>query len=114
MPTSHDKYIPGVCNIGRTEIQRRKLIGWTAAAICLVMWALFVVFRISPLWRILLFLPAMFAAVGLLQAAWGFCAKYGLGGAFNFGPDVGHSDTVEQAEYRRQDRQTPPSRPCSG
>ena len=34
----------------------------------------------------------------------GFCAKYGFGGVFSFGPDVGKTDTVEQAEYRKQDR----------
>ena len=34
------------------------------------------------------------------------CAKFGLGGVFNFGSEVGKTDTVEQAEYRRQDRIT--------
>jgi hypothetical protein len=48
----------------------------------------------------------MFAAGGFLQTAWHFCARFGLSGVFNFGPNVGATDTVEQAEYRRKDRQT--------
>ena len=60
----------------------------------------------APAWRLLLFFPASLAAVGFLQAAWHFCAKFGLNGVFNFGPNVGRTDTVEQAEFRRQDRRT--------
>ena len=45
-------------------------------------------------------------SIGFLQAAWHFCATFGLVGVFNFGPNVGKTDTVEQAEFRRQDRRT--------
>jgi hypothetical protein len=57
-------------------------------------------------WHLTLFLPASVAAIGFLQAAWHFCAKFGLGGVFNFGLHVGRTDTVEQAEFRKQDRRT--------
>jgi hypothetical protein len=45
------------------------------------------------------------SAVGFLQAAMHFCAAFGMMGVFNFRPDVGKTDTVEQAEFRRKDRQ---------
>ena len=104
MPDSSPKYIPGTCNIGKAEIQRRWLIGWTSLAVLVVLWACSVVLGISPLCRLLLFFPAMFAAIGFLQAGLHFCAKFGLAGVFNLGPNVGMTDTVEQAENRKKDR----------
>ena len=104
--TTSQEYIPGVCNIGRAEIRRRKLIGWGALATTVVLWIAFAVIPLSAPWRLFLFFPASLAATGFLQAAWHFCAKFGLRGVFNFGPNAGKTDTVEQAEFRRQDRRT--------
>jgi hypothetical protein len=101
-----NEYIPGVCNIGQAEIKMRKLFGWIGLGLCLILGGGFIAYRVTPIWRITLFLPAFIAAIGYLQAKWHFCAKFGLGGVFNFGPDVGKTDTIEQVEYRRQDRQT--------
>jgi hypothetical protein len=104
MAAKNREYIPGVCNIGQAEIKQRRALGWIALAACLVLWAALVVFKAAAAWRWLVFLPATLAAIGFLQAAWHFCAKFGLGGVFNFGPTVGKTDTVEQAEFRKQDR----------
>jgi hypothetical protein len=99
-------YVPGVCNIGPAEVRLRKLFGSIGLILTFVTWAAFVLLHVPAVWRLTLFFPAMFAAVGYLQAAWHFCAKFGLGGVFNFGPHVGKTDSIEQAEYRRQDRRT--------
>jgi hypothetical protein len=106
-----NEYVPGVCNIGPAEVRMRKLFGWIGLILTVVTWAAFILFYVSAVWRLTLFFPAMLAAVGYLQAAWHFCAKFGLGGVFNFGPHVGKTDTVEQApselaRSRRQDRKT--------
>ena len=106
MSTTNQEYVPGVCNIGKVEIQRRKMIGWIALATCVALWAAFAAFKIAAPWRLLLFVPATMAAIGFLQAAWHFFAKFGLKGVFNFGSNAGKTDTVEQAEFRRQDRRT--------
>jgi hypothetical protein len=106
MSPHNDQYIPGVCNIGQAEIRRRKRIGWIALAATVAMGAAFAVLHVAAAWRLALFFPAILSAIGFLQAAWHFCAKFGLGGVFNFGPHVGQTDTVEQAEFRRQDRHT--------
>lgn len=102
--TAANEYVPGVCNIGRAEIRRRKLIGWVALAATIGIWIAFCVFAVAPLWRLTLFVPASIAATGFLQAAWHFCATFGVLGVSNFSPTVGKTDTVEQAESRRQDR----------
>src|SRR5262245_46302717 len=106
MSLDNNQYIPGVCNIGRAEIRQRWLIGYGAAILAVVLAGLLIIVRAEPEWRLLLFFPTFVAAVGFLQAAWHFCAKFGLNGVFNVGPNVGRTDTVEQAEFRRQDRRT--------
>lgn len=100
------EYIPGVCNIGRAEIRQRKLLGWIALAVTIGVWLALAVFDVAPAWRLAIFVPASIAATGFLQAAWHFCATFGVLGLSNFGPSVGKTDTVEQAEFRRQDRRT--------
>jgi hypothetical protein len=103
MTTARQEYVPGVCNIGPAEIRRRRQSGWLALGATVVLWAAFVIFRVPSPWRLLLLLPATIGAAGFLQAAFHFCANFGMQGVFNFGPEVGATDTVEQAEYRRQD-----------
>lgn len=100
------EYIPGVCNIGRSEIKLRKVFGWLGLIATLGVWFAFVAQDVDRRWLLALFFPAMLSAIGFLQAWWHFCAKFGLGGVFNFGAEVGKTDTVEQAEYRRKDRIT--------
>jgi len=101
----NSEYVPGVCNIGPAEIRMRRQSGWIGLAATILLWIAFCYFRVPAAWRLLLFFPAAGSAVGFLQAAMHFCAAFGIRGVFNFGPNVGKTDTVEQAEYRRKDRQ---------
>ena len=106
MANNEERYIPGICNIGRAEVRQRQLIGYISAIVTIALAVTLFVTRLAPAWRLLLFFPAAVAAVGFLQSAWHFCAKFGLDGVFNFGPEVGRTDPVAQAEFRRQDRRT--------
>ncbi|MFZ2226911.1 MAG: hypothetical protein WA090_03860 [Candidatus Nanopelagicaceae bacterium] len=99
-----DKYIPGVCNIGPAEIARRKKAGWTGSVVTVILWASFIGFNAPHAWRLTLFIPAMMAATGFLQAGMHFCAYFGLSSLFNFGSKVGETDDVLQAEFRAKDR----------
>jgi hypothetical protein len=104
MASPTDGYIPGACNIGREEVRWRKIMAWIGVACTLGLWGFFAFAGASPPARLWVGGPALMAAIGFLQARRGFCVKYGLGGAFNFGPEVGRTESVEQAEARRQDR----------
>lgn len=96
-------YIPGVCNIGPAEIQRRRNGGiGGAVATGAVLAATVLTGAPKPL-RLLAILPAAGAATGFIQAATHFCAGFGMRGVFNFG-DTGGTDTVEQAEFRAEDQ----------
>jgi hypothetical protein len=99
----NDKYIPGVCNIGPAEINRRKRGGWVGVGVTILLWLAFWALRVPAAWRLTLFFPAFLSAEGFLQAALHFCAGFGMRGVFNFGAEVGKTETVEQAEFRRKD-----------
>jgi hypothetical protein len=103
--TTQSEYVPGVCNIGPAEIRRRQRSGWFGVGLTVLLWAAFWLLHVPAPWRLLLFFPAALAAAGFLQAAMHFCAAFGMRGVFNFGPNVGKTDTVEQAEFRRRDQQ---------
>ncbi len=98
------EYVPGVCNIGKAEIRRRRQSGWLGLAATIVLWGVFWILRVPAPWRLFLFLPATIGATGFLQAALHFCAGFGMRGVFNFGSEVGKTESVEQAEFRRKDR----------
>jgi len=98
-----EKYIPGVCNIGPAEIKKRKQAGWIGLTATILLWAVFIWLDVAPLWRFLLFFPAMMSATGFLQAYMHFCAYFGFASLFNFG-DVGKTDSIQQAEFRAKDR----------
>ncbi|MBN1440724.1 MAG: hypothetical protein JW929_15060 [Anaerolineales bacterium] len=98
------EYVPGVCNIGPAEIRMRKRAGWMGLAAAVVFGAALILLPIPRLWRLAVFFPAAMSALGFLQAAMHFCAAYGVLGVFNLGVRNGETDTVEQAEFRRQDR----------
>ena len=101
--TNHDHYIPGTCNIGADEIIRRQRSGWISLAAAIVLWSAFIWLNVDPVWRLALFIPATLAATGFLQAYMHFCTYFGFASLLNFG-GVGRTDSVVQAEYRRQDR----------
>lgn len=98
-----DKYIPGACNIGRSEIRRRELLGWVGLFATVIAYILFMLLDIPRIWRLVIFIPATLSSLGFLQARMHFCAYFGLKGVFNF-ESAGNLDTIEQAEFRAKDR----------
>ena len=102
--TTKVKYMPGVCNIGPAETKRRRQGGWFGSGATIILWVALWIFRVPAQWRLSLFFPATMGATGFIQAALHFCAGFGMRGVFNFGPEVGRTETVEQTEFRRKDR----------
>lgn len=102
--TTRQEYVPGLCNIGPAETRRRERSGWVGLGATVLLWGALWIFRVAAPWRLLIFFPAMMSATGFLQAGLHFCAGFGLRGVFNFGPEVGKTETVEQAEFRLKDR----------
>jgi hypothetical protein len=82
----------------------RKRLGWWGLLITIVVWALLVWLQLPVTWRLIVFIPVFFSANGFLQGFMHFCAGFGMRGVFNFGPTIGKTDTVSQAEFRAKDR----------
>lgn len=101
---SNNRYIPGVCNIGPAEIRMRRASGLFGLGFTLVMFALFYIIPVEPVIRLFIFVPAVIAASGFLQAQLHFCARFGMQGLFNFGDDIRRHESIDQAEYRRKDQ----------
>ncbi len=100
---ANNKYIPGVCNIGKDEIRLRRNNMILMAAISIVLIAGLLVFDVHKLWRLSLLPFATNFAVGYQQIRNKFCVFFGMKGLFNFG-DAGPRFTVEQEEMRKLDQ----------
>lgn len=98
-----DVYRPGVCNIGPAEIRRRRASGWIGVALAVAFLVVAFALALPAPWRLLVALPVGLAAGGFLQAAFRFCARFGMKGLFNFG-DVGVEEAVHETEWRRKDQ----------
>jgi len=101
---SENHYIPGACNMGKAEIKRRKIAGWSGLVLTAITIALLLWFN-APHWmRLTVFIPALMSATGFIQAYSKFCVYFGFGHMFNFDKKVGKTDTVVQASSRIKDR----------
>ncbi|HWY79771.1 MAG TPA: hypothetical protein VNW29_05445 [Candidatus Sulfotelmatobacter sp.] len=99
------EYMPGLCNIGPEEIKKRRQLGIVGLVISLIFFVLLIALKTNLAWRLLIFFPVFFAATGFLQARMHFCAGYGLRGLYNMSKRVGNTDSVEQSEFRKKDKQ---------
>jgi len=101
---STNNYIPGVCNIGKDEINKRKRAGIVGLILTVLTHSLFVYFEVSKGVRFLTFIPAVISAIGFLQARMRFCAYYGLAEMFNY-DSLGKSNKVNNNEFVRNNEQ---------
>lgn len=100
---SEGEYIPGICNIGKKEIERRKFAAIFSFFLCILCIGLVQLLGLSKEWRLLLFVPAASLGVSFQQWYFKFCVAFGIKGVFNFG-NIGKSFTVDQKEYFKKDR----------
>ena len=98
-----EEYIPGVCNIGKKEIERRKQAAIFSVVLCIVCITLIQWLEADRIWKLLLFIPAASLGVSFQQWYFKFCVAFGIKGVFNFG-GIGKTFSVEQKEYFRKDR----------
>ncbi|MDB5184841.1 MAG: hypothetical protein JWN38_649 [Candidatus Saccharibacteria bacterium] len=103
--TATDAYIPGVCNINREEIAKRRLIGHIGLAAFIIILALLLITGVDRYLRIILFIPAMLSISGYLQARNHFCVGYGGSGKQNAGEGSATASTVEDADALAKDKQ---------
>jgi hypothetical protein len=77
------EYIAGACNIGPSEIKRRRQGALIGAVLFVITTLLFVITDAPTTTRILAFIPALLFAVGMIQSRKRFCVAYGFLGVFS-------------------------------
>ncbi len=98
-----EQYVPGVCNIGKKEIERRKHAAFFSFIFSIICITLIQWLNANREWRLLLFIPAASLGVSFQQWYFKFCVAFGIKGIFNFG-NIGESFTIDQKECFKKDR----------
>ena len=102
---SQEGYIPGICNLGAGEINRRRMVAAIGLFLSLSTLTTFLSTNASREVRIGIFLPLLMMSVGWVQSRKKFCLAYGFAGTFNFGK-LGQLSRVADPADRAADRRT--------
>ena len=100
-----DQYIPGTCNIGKSEIRQRQVVALIGLALSLSALVGFISTGASPSVRLGIFLPLAIFSIGWVQSRKRFCLAYGFMGTFNFGR-LGKVSRVADKASLAADRKT--------
>jgi hypothetical protein len=98
-----DTYIPGTCNLGKSEVRRRQFVALLGLG--LAFFSGFGLWEGSTLVKLTIFLPFFVFATGFIQSRRKFCMAYGFSGAFNLGR-LGELSRVQDPADRAADRKT--------
>jgi hypothetical protein len=98
-------YIPGSCNLGKSEIRRRQFVALLGLFLTGSTLAGLIGTNSPASARWGLLVPLMVFSVGFIQSRKKFCLAYGLMGTFNLGK-LGDISRVQSAEDRKADRKT--------
>jgi hypothetical protein len=96
-----DTYIPGTCNLGKSEVRRRQIVALGGALLALFS-GIGLTGASLPA-KATMFLPFMVFAIGYIQSRKKFCMAYGFAGAFNLGK-LGEMAKVSDPADRAADR----------
>lgn len=102
---SQSDYIPGTCNIGAGEINRRRMVALIGLILTISSLATSIANSASRQARLSIFIPALIMSVGWVQSRKKFCLAYGFAGTFNFGK-LGAISRVADPAARAADRIT--------
>ena len=102
---SQADYIPGSCNIGEGEINRRRVVAAIGFVLSLSALTTFITTDVSQSARVGIFIPLLVMSIGWVQSRKKFCLAYGFTGTFNFGK-LGQISRVADPIARAADRRT--------
>ena len=96
-------YIPGTCNIGKSEIRQRQFVALIGALLTIYIGKGLLSNEDPNPPRFFIFFPAMIFSIGFVQSRKKFCLAYGFAGTFNFGR-LGKASKVASPEDKKADR----------
>lgn len=98
-------YIPGTCNIGEGEVNRRRIVAAIGFVLSLSALTTFITTDVPQSVRLGIFIPLLVMTIGWVQSRKKFCLAYGFTGTFNFGK-LGQISRVADPIARAADRRT--------
>ena len=99
------QYEAGVCNIGPSEVARRRQVAYLGGALYALFVAVAIFKNFSSVSTIAALFPALIFSVGFIQSRRKFCLAYGLMGSFNFAK-LGSLTQVQDQMSLKADRST--------
>ncbi len=97
------EYATGSCNIGPSEIRKRKIVAVVGLILFFISLSQFSANHVSAGARVSIFFPSLMFAIGFVQSRRKFCLAYGFMGSFNMG-SAKQIARVQSAEDRAIDR----------
>ena len=98
-------YIPGSCNLGKSEIRRRQFVALLGLVLSISTFVGLISSDATSSARWAMFVPLMVFSIGFIQSRRKFCLAYGFTGTFNLGK-LGDLSRVQSPEDRKADRKT--------
>lgn len=98
-------YIPGSCNLGKSEIRRRQFVALLGLVLSISTFFGLISSDAPSSARWAMFVPLMVFSIGFIQSRRKFCLAYGFMGTFNLGK-LGDLSRVQSPEDRKADRKT--------
>jgi hypothetical protein len=102
---STSDYVPGTCNIGKSEIRQRQIVALVGLFLSVSALIGFITTKASPSVRLGIFLPLAIFSVGFVQSRKKFCLAFGFMGTFNFAR-IGKMSKVTDKASLAADRKT--------
>lgn len=99
------QYIPGTCNLGKSEVRRRQIVALIGAIFSISSGFNLASADVSTIEKFSIFLPLMVFSIGFVQSRKKFCLAYGLAGTFNLSK-MGEISKVQNPLDRAADRKT--------
>lgn len=98
-----EQYKPGVCNIGKNEIQKRYGLAVVAFVISTILVYSILAFNL-PHWSLLLsFIPLVMGFEGFYQGYFKFCAGFASAGIYDFTGSGGSKSKVTDSNSHKKD-----------
>jgi hypothetical protein len=98
-----EKYVPGVCNIGREGKKKRYALGFAGIGATFLLLALIVLFRLPEPTVLVVFLTLMLGFEGIYQGILGFCAGFAMQGIYDVSDSGDSRETVDDEDDRAED-----------
>jgi hypothetical protein len=100
---NRNQYIPGTCNIGKKEIQRRYLQSTIGFILTIVIIFLIESNHSNNNLKLLIVIPLTYSILCFLQAFYKFCVLFGVKGLYNFN-DKRIFTKISYKDYISKDR----------